>query len=360
MKLYKKLMATALLAIAPAAFADTINPESYSATLEVGESVTITKTVTIEETVSTGTIDVVFLIDTSGSMGAEIAAAKAAATDILNGLAAYGDLGVATGYYSEPGSNGAYSALTTNTATALADINAINLGMGGGGGDFPEEGIHATYEAASDTAWREGSNRFIIALGDANFKESDGSTLAMAQSALADSGATFIGIDFGAMTSTWGGGIDPQVLADASGGSITDASAGADSITTAILSSVDSAFATYTSVSVDDFGAGMPGIDVSVTCLTAAAGGSCSGSEATGSWTRETENTFTFDVTFTALAEGTYAFPTHALVDGGIVASEADRFVVGAGGGSTPVPAPGTLLLMGLGLVTLRLRALRR
>jgi hypothetical protein len=334
---------------AQSAFADSIDPTSYSASLAVGESVTITKTVTVDTATTTGVLDVMFLIDTSGSMGGEIAAAKAAASDILSGLAGFGDLATGTGYYSEPGSLGVYRDLTTDTATGISNINDITLGLGGGGGDFPEEGIHAVVEAAEGASWRPGSSRFIIALGDATFKESDGSTLTDALDALDTSGATFIGIDFGAMTRSSWGGIDPTVLADATGGSIVASSTSTTELVDDIISSVTSAFASYSEVTVDDLGAGLPGIDVSVECVSAD-GAACSGSTASGDWDRSTARDFVFETTFTALEEGTYSFDTHALVDDGIVASEADRFTVGGG---TPVPEPSALFLMGAGLIGL-------
>ena len=72
------------------AFADTIDPTSFSADIAVGESVTIRKTVVIEEGTADASIDVMFLIDTTGSMGGAIDAAKLAAADILTGLAGSG------------------------------------------------------------------------------------------------------------------------------------------------------------------------------------------------------------------------------------------------------------------------------
>ena len=331
--------------------ADSIDPASFSATLGVGESVTITKTVTVDDAPPTsGVLDVMFLIDTSGSMGGEISAAKTVAADILSGLAAFGDLASGTGYYSEPGSVGVYRDLTTDTATGIQNINDINLLLGGGGGDFPEEGINGVYEAATGASWRPGSSRFIIALGDATFKESDGVTLADAQSALAAEGITFIGLDFGNLTYPFQG-IDPTVLADATGGSIIDAtSTDPDSITDAIIAGVTEAFSTYSEVGVDDLGGGLPGVDVSVACLSAD-GVACDGETATGSWDREVARDFVFEVTFTGLEEGTHTFDTYGLVDGGIVATEDDTITVV--GDTTTVPEPGALFLMGAGLIGL-------
>jgi hypothetical protein len=344
MNLFKKLALTAALALPMMANADTISPESYAATLGLGESVTITKTVTVEESISSGVLDVVFLIDTSGSMGSAIAGAKAAAANILAGLAGFGNLATGTGYYSEPGS-GFLTDLTTDTPTGLAAIDAIYLGLGGGGGDFPEEGLNGVKAAAEGASWRPGSSRFIIALGDATFKESDGATLANTQAALAAEGITFIGIDFGSMTDPYEG-IDPTVLATATGGSIVSSATDATAIVDSILASVEDSFSTYSTVTVDDLGAGMPGVDVSVTCLTADVG-TCVGASAVGSYDRSVSRTFTYEVTFTGMEVGTHDFLTNGLVDGAIVAREKDRITVTGG---VDVPEPSSMLLLGLGL----------
>ena len=350
MKMFKQLLLAAAFTAPLMAQADTISPTSYAATLAVGESVTITKTVTVEESVTSGVLDVVFLIDTSGSMGSAISAAKSAAAGILSGLSGFGNLATGTGYYSEPGS-GLLTDLTTDDVAGVAAINAIDLGLGGYGGDFPEEGLHATRLAAENTSWRPGSSRFIIALGDATFKESDGTSLAMTQAALAASGATFIGIDFGNMTYPYQG-IDPTVLATATGGGIYASSTNVTTLTNTIIASVGDSFDTYTEVTVDDLGAGMPGVDVSVVC-TSADIGACVGDTATGSFDRSIARTFEFEVTFTGLAAGDYSFDTKALVDDAEVATEADRITVT--GGSVDVSEPSSLLLSGLGLLCLSL-----
>ena len=75
------------LVLPVAALADSIDPADFSATLDVGESVTITKTVTIDDAPPTAAlVDVFFLFDTTGSMNPAIAAAKASASDVLAGL----------------------------------------------------------------------------------------------------------------------------------------------------------------------------------------------------------------------------------------------------------------------------------
>ena len=143
--------AFAVSLLAAPAFADTISPEAYSDTLAMGESVTISKTVVIEEGgPSEALIDVHFLIDTSGSMGAQVNAAKAAATSLFNEITdRFGDVSAGVGVFSElatlTGStpNGRAiigGGLTTNVATFQANVNPVALGIPDGGGDFPESG----------------------------------------------------------------------------------------------------------------------------------------------------------------------------------------------------------------------------
>jgi Mg-chelatase subunit ChlD len=342
------LLALGVVVGAPATSrADTIDPTSYAATLNVGDSVTIRKTVVIEAGDPTGALlDVVFLIDTSGSMGGVIAAAKTAALDILAGLDAFGDLSAGSGYYSDPGFDGLFRPISTDAGDQADAINDIVLLLGGGGGDFPELGFDAAKEAAEGTAWRPGSNRFIIALGDATFHTSatsgtSSTTEAATIAALDAVNATFIGIDFGAMDPGVG---SPAGLAAATGGSVVNSAVGPDAIVDAIIASVSAAFADYDDVTVSDLGAGLPGVATSVVCVSADIG-VCAGDTASGMYDRSVDRTFEYDVTFTALADGVWTFPTRAIVDGGIVATETDEITVGA------VPEPASLMLLGLGLL---------
>jgi hypothetical protein len=336
------------------ALADSIDPATYSATLAVGESVTVRKTVTIDSTPA-GILDVMFMFDTSGSMGSAISQARTAANAVLTGLAGYGDLYSGVGYYSEPGPGPGQPAaivqdLSGSAATTTASINTgIYVGLGGTGGDFPEEGIQTLTAIATGASWRPGSSRFIIALGDATFKESDGFTLAGARTALADSGATFIAIDYGSHPADMHGvsinpeshGIDPTVFATDSGGSIIPSSGlNPGDLVTDILAGVGGSFAEYSTVTLSDLSPA--GVDVTIDAVDAP------GDTYVGTYVRSITETFRFDITFTGTVAGDYSFDTHALVDGGSVAIEADHIIVTD---DDVVPVPGTFLLGGLGMV---------
>jgi hypothetical protein len=106
-----------------------------------------------------------------------------------------------------------------------------------------------------------------------------------------------------------------------------------DAVVAAIVAAIGEAFATYTTV--DIAAPSLAGLDISILPTYIS-----------GAFDRSVERTFGFDVTFTGLAPGTYEFDLFGRVDGGNVATEHDIITVG-------VPEPGTLLLLGMGLVGL-------
>lgn len=335
--------------------ADTISPTSFSANLGVGDSVTIRKTVVVEEGSPTdATIDVHFAIDTSGSMGSQVNNAKAAATSLFNALnASFGDVAASVGVFSEgasltdPDERGRAiigGGLTTNAATFQADVNKVTLCNPDCGGDFPESGWTAMALAGDNLSWRPGSNRFMFVLTDASAK----GTLAAAQASVTNNDINVVALSYGNL------GTITASYATPFGGTAFASSTSVAAIIADVTAGISAGFANYSKVTIDDLGGGAPEIDVSTVCVSADTG-ACVGAEAVGTYDRSTDRTFEFDVTFTRTAAGDSAFDTFALVDGGIVAREADRFPDGAG--KIPLPAAGWLLIAGLGgLVAMKRR----
>ncbi|MBA3329482.1 MAG: VWA domain-containing protein, partial [Actinobacteria bacterium] len=123
-------------------------------------------------------LDLIFVIDTTGSMADDIAAAKASATSIVNNIQSrVADFRVALVDYkdfptSPFGGPGDYPARTdlAFTSSKSSIVNAINALTTGGGGDRPESVFTALRHAILDPSvggWRDGASKQVILIGDA-------------------------------------------------------------------------------------------------------------------------------------------------------------------------------------------------
>lgn len=123
-------------------------------------------------------LDLIFVIDTTGSMWDDIAAVKTSAADIANAidsqvddyriaLVTYKDFPVLP--YGEPSDYPAMTQLSF-TSDKIAAINAINVLSAWGGADWQESVYSALRYAILDSSvggWRDGVSKQIILMGDA-------------------------------------------------------------------------------------------------------------------------------------------------------------------------------------------------
>lgn len=338
-----KAAAIGFSALLPAiGFADSISPATYSDTLGIGESVTITKTVTVTNAPpSDAKVDVFFLADTTGSMGGAISAVKSSASTILSSTAGLGDVAFGVGEYKDFGDIYTYKLNTGMTSSQATAQSAINTWGASGGGDWPEANLYALNRVATDaaTGWRTGSTRILVWFGDApGHDPSGGVNEAAATSALQSMNIVVEAVDVGSMNYY---GQASRIAAATGGDYYSGISSG--TIVSTIQAAIKSVIDTYSKVCLDASAAPAGVSVVTDPCYT-------------GSFDRSVDRTFTFDVTFTGDAAGTYAFPINAMVDGGVVAVENDRITVGG----TSVPEPGMLSLLGLGLVSMAVTRRRR
>ena len=150
------------------------------------------------------TFDVVFLSDTTGSMGGLISSAQDSSNAIQTAFSSRGDVRFGVGEYKDGNSDafgfrynleGEGAPILSNDAAAVS--GAIGAWGASGGGDFPEDGLLGLREVASTAPWREGSRRMIFWFGDATSLDpgSDGTTMATTLAALNEECVQVIAVD---------------------------------------------------------------------------------------------------------------------------------------------------------------------
>lgn len=236
------LAASMLLLVigAGAASGSGVDPSSYANTLASGSSVTITKTV--HTPAIPPHVDILFLADTTGSMGPTIANVQSNASTIMSdvrgsqpdsdfGAANYRDFNC-----SDPFAYQLNQAITSNTGDAATGINAWTIGNGC---DTPEAQVNALFTLATDpaTSFRPGSTRIVVWFGDSSGHDpSGGHSLADAIAALTAAHIMVIAIP---VDSGFGDGLDStgqaSAVASATGGQVLP-SATPDQVSNAILS----------------------------------------------------------------------------------------------------------------------------
>ncbi|MDV7145550.1 VPLPA-CTERM sorting domain-containing protein [Tropicimonas sp. TH_r6] len=309
--------------------ADSIDPDAYSATLAVGETTTITKTVTVTAAApTTAKVDVFFLSDTTGSMGGVINSVKTNASSILSSISGLGDVQFAVGEYKDIYDTFSYrknTSFTSSTASAQAGINAWGAS---GGGDYYEANMFALESAAGDPGWRADSTRILVWFGDApGHDPRAGSTEASATAALTGGNIIVQAVNSGNLDGTG----QATRITDATGGSLFNVSGSGAGVSAAISAAITATFATYSTVDL--------GVTGDTSCVDVATSPGYS-----GSFDRSVDRDFTFTASFTGTNPGSCDFEVNALVDGGIVAVESDSITVAA----IPVPAAFPMLLAAL------------
>jgi hypothetical protein len=351
--------ALALLAATPAV-ADSLSPSSVSGSVNIGSTFDITDKVgTISMgSPSTAQADVLFVIDTTGSMSSGIGAVESALSSTVAGLSAFGNIATGAGQYRDAANSGGsfnYQLTQDITTNSALTQSAINSYTAGGGGDDPEQGLYALTQGANTTTWRAGSKKIEVIVGDAPAHSSPGHPIAAGgvsvgstASTLIGKGITMIALDASPLTHDTGlndfgqfSGTD-SLLADGVTGSFSSFTNSTD-ITNDIVAAVGSSFASYSDVSLGLVGPAPTDCGVSLP------------SAITGSFTRSVTNTFNFgSVGVTGTHSGLCSFSIGLFADGALLATESDSFTVAG------VPEPATWATMLLGFTGLAWAARRR
>ncbi len=350
------------------ALAGTLSPATFTATIAVGESVTVSKTLTTDIT-GASKVDVFFLADDTGSMGSVInnvkntagallTALQDAYTDIAFGVGSYdGDPGEGVPIASPPALNltAAYSRQSTITTNTTQAQDAINTWAAGGGGDGPEANFFALHQVATSggltdglgstdngystgltTGWREGAARVIVWFGDIT---SHTTTVDQAEAiaALTANGVTVVAMNNFGDDSGIDGSDQADAIVAATGGVIVNnfASVPVASVVNSIVAAIGDATSTL-DLSLAVQGGVPAGLNVSFVCTSAEGCDDVAGGQSR-----------TFDMTITGLTEGEYDFTV--IAPGVAGASERDLITVGEGGGT--VPEPGILGLLAASMI---------
>jgi hypothetical protein len=349
--LFSQTVLTSAGTAAPAAAPVTIQPATNVLTLNPGDTVDETITVTIPKNAGPAKADVYFLADTTGSMTGIINAVQAGANSVLAALNGLGiDLVYGVGNFKDFASGDSYAFQHQVSPTNVIGTvtTAINAWSTIGGGDQPEGQLFAldslTVPPGGAIGWRAGSKRIIVWFGDAPGHDpvctavsgAPAVTEASATAKLVAQGITVLAIS----TRTPGLDDDPKLgatgyvalcgppggmpgqgtrIASATGGTFV-AGINAGNIVNTIINLVTSAVAAIQNVKL------VPSASLApfVTSISPAAG--------YGPLSADQDHTLTFDVKFTGIpctpVEQVVTGTIDVVADGTVVASKSVQITV--------------------------------
>ncbi|MBW3644476.1 MAG: VWA domain-containing protein [Actinobacteria bacterium] len=218
-----------------------VDPSTVDATVAPGNSIEVPKVVHTAEVPPRP--DIVFLADTTGSMGPALANVKANLNNIINsvrasqpqaqfGVAEYRDFNC-----TDPFASRLNQAVTADDTAVVAAVNALATGNGC---DTPEAQVNALFELATVPAvgFRTDSTRIIAWFGDASGHDpSGGHSLADAIAALQAAGIRVVAVD---VDTASGDGLDATgqatAVTSATGGVLLS---GGDDVSAAILAAIN-------------------------------------------------------------------------------------------------------------------------
>ncbi|MDQ7904777.1 Calx-beta domain-containing protein [Phytohabitans sp. ZYX-F-186] len=273
-----------------------VEPSNVTLTLGPGGSADVTKVVHTPPIPPNP--DLVFIADTTGSMGGAIANVRTNAADILSEVSgAQPTAQFAVAEYKDFTDSSPFRVNQGLTGDDPAVQAGIDQWVASGGGDFPEANLNALYEVATGAiAFRPDSTRIAVIFGDApSHDPSGGHTLADTSAALQAAGIRLVAVDVGALDSSG----QFSNLTAATGGVLLSGVAG-DEVADAIL-------------------AGIKAIEVTVTpkVVSCAAGVSVTFSPANRTVTSGEDATFTEHVALSgSVPAGAHQCTVDFLVDG--------------------------------------------
>ncbi|WP_432558411.1 vWA domain-containing protein [Granulicoccus sp. GXG6511] len=246
---------TALISVPALAFGAGVNPISVSDSLNPGDVVHITKTV------STPSIspkpDILFLIDNTASMSGAIANVRSGMNNIITSVkAAQPDAQFAVATYADMTDLIPFAVATNLTSDAAVAQTAVDSIPLTNGNDWPEDQINALWQVSDGgaIAWRTGSSRIVVWVGNAyGHDPSNGHTMVEAIASLSAGGVRVVAIDAGIPNLGLDQTGQATAISQGTGGSLytgVDAAA----VSTTILSGLTSIPATVTAAPICDAG----------------------------------------------------------------------------------------------------------